>query len=251
MQVPHEVHPPNHTFRYRRRARGRQRRQAGDGALIERGRYIAPYRRLQRLSHRRLRHERRPGARAGLADRRRRRLARPLGRDLPDQPASEHGGDGRAASWLESARARTARRRPMPWFALRDMADEDLRALFRFVRALGFLPDNPHRHTCRPARNRPASPSSSPRRPRPVEAGMRLRGACRAARTAGSSFRRTARMAIVPESWTKRAPLLDAAQAAFLGSGLSIEKRRRMPARRAAQPCPRHRPAGYRPTAAR
>jgi mono/diheme cytochrome c family protein len=38
--------------------------------------------------------------------------------------------------WL--AVARTARfRPPMPWFALRDMTDEDLVALYRFIRHLG------------------------------------------------------------------------------------------------------------------
>lgn len=38
--------------------------------------------------------------------------------------------------WLEAARTQTARP-PMPWFALRDMAEDDLRALYRFVRSLG------------------------------------------------------------------------------------------------------------------
>lgn len=37
--------------------------------------------------------------------------------------------------WLAFARA--PRLPPMPWFALRDMSDEDLRALYRFFRALG------------------------------------------------------------------------------------------------------------------
>jgi hypothetical protein len=38
--------------------------------------------------------------------------------------------------WVSTAR--TAQLRPpMPWFALRDMKDEDLRALYRFVRHLG------------------------------------------------------------------------------------------------------------------
>jgi mono/diheme cytochrome c family protein len=35
------------------------------------------------------------------------------------------------------ALARQPARPPMPWFALRDMADEDLRAIYHFVRALG------------------------------------------------------------------------------------------------------------------
>lgn len=36
------------------------------------------------------------------------------------------------------ALARTARYRPpMPWFALRDMTDRDLRALYRFIQSLG------------------------------------------------------------------------------------------------------------------
>jgi mono/diheme cytochrome c family protein len=37
--------------------------------------------------------------------------------------------------WLVFARA--PRRPPMPWFALRDMTDEDLRALYRFMRSMG------------------------------------------------------------------------------------------------------------------
>ncbi|MCB1910144.1 MAG: cytochrome C [Rhodocyclaceae bacterium] len=40
--------------------------------------------------------------------------------------------------WLERARHLNARP-PMPWFALRDMADDDLRAIYRLVRALGPL----------------------------------------------------------------------------------------------------------------
>ncbi len=40
------------------------------------------------------------------------------------------------AQWL--AVARTVRSRPpMPWFALRDMTDDDLRAIYHFVRSLG------------------------------------------------------------------------------------------------------------------
>lgn len=39
------------------------------------------------------------------------------------------------AQWLQSARA--PRLPPMPWFNLRDMSDEDLRALYWFIRSLG------------------------------------------------------------------------------------------------------------------
>jgi hypothetical protein len=39
------------------------------------------------------------------------------------------------AQWLSAARAE--RLPPMPWFALRDMSDDDLRALYAFVRWLG------------------------------------------------------------------------------------------------------------------
>ena len=39
------------------------------------------------------------------------------------------------AQWL--ARARSEMRPPMPWFNLRDMTDEDLRAIYRYVRSLG------------------------------------------------------------------------------------------------------------------
>jgi len=38
--------------------------------------------------------------------------------------------------WVRRARTQTARP-PMPWFALRDMSEQDLRAFYRFVRALG------------------------------------------------------------------------------------------------------------------
>lgn len=37
--------------------------------------------------------------------------------------------------WM--ARARTELRPPMPWFALRDMSDADLRAVYRYVNSLG------------------------------------------------------------------------------------------------------------------
>jgi mono/diheme cytochrome c family protein len=39
------------------------------------------------------------------------------------------------AEWLRFARVE--RLTPMPWFALRDMSDDDLRSLYRFVRSLG------------------------------------------------------------------------------------------------------------------
>jgi mono/diheme cytochrome c family protein len=39
------------------------------------------------------------------------------------------------AQWL--ARARAEMRPPMPWFNLRDMSDDDLRAIYRYVRYLG------------------------------------------------------------------------------------------------------------------
>ncbi len=39
------------------------------------------------------------------------------------------------AQWLGYARA--PRLPPMPWFGLRDMADDDLRALYRFLRSIG------------------------------------------------------------------------------------------------------------------
>jgi len=38
--------------------------------------------------------------------------------------------------WLTTARTVRARP-PMPWFALRDMTDDDLRAIYQFVHALG------------------------------------------------------------------------------------------------------------------
>jgi mono/diheme cytochrome c family protein len=39
------------------------------------------------------------------------------------------------SEWLQLARSAT--RPPMPWFALRDMSDEDLNAIYRFFRSLG------------------------------------------------------------------------------------------------------------------
>lgn len=39
------------------------------------------------------------------------------------------------SQWLEHAR--TATRPPMPWFSLRNMTDEDLKAIYAFVRDLG------------------------------------------------------------------------------------------------------------------
>ena len=39
------------------------------------------------------------------------------------------------AQWL--ARARSEMRPPMPWFNLRDMTDDDLKAIYRYVRELG------------------------------------------------------------------------------------------------------------------
>jgi len=39
------------------------------------------------------------------------------------------------AEWMQ--RARMPLRPPMPWFMLRDMSDDDLRAIYRFVRSLG------------------------------------------------------------------------------------------------------------------
>lgn len=40
------------------------------------------------------------------------------------------------AQWMTVARTQMMRP-PMPWFALRDMSDADLRAIYRFIRKLG------------------------------------------------------------------------------------------------------------------
>ena len=40
------------------------------------------------------------------------------------------------AQWVKYAHS-TELRPPMPWFALRDMSDRDLRAIYRFIRTLG------------------------------------------------------------------------------------------------------------------
>jgi mono/diheme cytochrome c family protein len=42
--------------------------------------------------------------------------------------------------WLE--RARTPMRPPMPWFSLRDMTDNDLKAMYAFIRSLGAKGDS-------------------------------------------------------------------------------------------------------------
>ena len=44
------------------------------------------------------------------------------------------------AQWVKNARS-VEYRPPMPWFALRDMKDQDLRAIYAFVRQLGPLGD--------------------------------------------------------------------------------------------------------------
>ena len=58
------------------------------------------------------------------------------------------------AQWL--ARARTAMRPPMPWFNLRDMEDDDLRAMYRYVRNLGA------RGETQPAYAAPGEPVNTP-----------------------------------------------------------------------------------------
>ena len=40
------------------------------------------------------------------------------------------------AQWVTIARNKPSRP-PMPWYALRDMSDEDLRSLYRYIRSLG------------------------------------------------------------------------------------------------------------------
>lgn len=56
--------------------------------------------------------------------------------------------------WL--ARARQPMLPPMPWFALRDMSDEDLLAIYHFVRSLGPAGE------IRPAAARPNQPVPTP-----------------------------------------------------------------------------------------
>jgi mono/diheme cytochrome c family protein len=58
-----------------------------------------------------------------------------------------------AEEWLVAARR--PMRPPMPWFALRDMTDEDLAAIYHYIRALGAGGANapayaPHLDQCRP-----------------------------------------------------------------------------------------------------
>jgi mono/diheme cytochrome c family protein len=58
------------------------------------------------------------------------------------------------AQWMSLARAQ--RLPPMPWFALRDMADDDLRALYRYLRSL------PMRGEAMPAAVAPGAPVATP-----------------------------------------------------------------------------------------
>ena len=44
--------------------------------------------------------------------------------------------DKTEAQWVKAARTLTTRP-PMPWFALHDMTEQDLRAFYRFVKSLG------------------------------------------------------------------------------------------------------------------
>ncbi len=65
--------------------------------------------------------------------------------------------------WVSQARKLTARP-PMPWFNVRDMAEQDLRAIYRYVRSLGpagkpapaFVP--PNREPKGPVVSFPAAP---------------------------------------------------------------------------------------------
>jgi mono/diheme cytochrome c family protein len=57
--------------------------------------------------------------------------------------------------WIKAARTKQLRP-PMPWFALRDMSDEDLRAVHRFIRHLG--PAGGHAPAYVPPDQTPAGP---------------------------------------------------------------------------------------------
>lgn len=57
-------------------------------------------------------------------------------------------------AWM--VRARSAMRPPMPWFTLRDMAEQDLRAIYRYIRSLG------PRGTPAPAYAPPGQPVPAP-----------------------------------------------------------------------------------------
>jgi hypothetical protein len=57
-----------------------------------------------------------------------------MGHDVSGESAPLHAGRHRQ-QWLQIAR-RPARP-PMPWFVLRDMTDEDLTAIYEYVRSLG------------------------------------------------------------------------------------------------------------------
>ena len=91
--------------------------------------------RLQRLPHGRLHGHRRQGARTGLARRRHAGLAGAVGHHLRAQPATYFQATDEEG-WLAEAHHR-AFRPPMPAPSLRAMTDEDLRAIYRYVRALG------------------------------------------------------------------------------------------------------------------
>jgi hypothetical protein len=57
--------------------------------------------------------------------------------------------------WIKAARTKQFRP-PMPWFALRDMSEEDLRAVHRFIRHLG--PTGSHAPAYVPPDQAPAGP---------------------------------------------------------------------------------------------
>ena len=108
-----------------------------------------------------------------------------LGHDVRRQPPHVHAGHDRRAVGEDGADMKA--RPPMPWFALNDMHDEDLRAFYRFVRHLGrgrrsrarIRAAGRRRRTVR-TRNFLLPPND--RRQAPARKTARTRGAARAAR---------------------------------------------------------------------
>ena len=89
------------------------------------------------------------------------------------------------AQWMLFARA--PRLPPMPWFALRDMSDADLRALYRYLRSL------PERGEAMPAAVAPGAPVATPvidfvPQPPATTAGPQRGGAGGARSTSASHF---------------------------------------------------------------
>ena len=69
-----------------------------------------------------------------MADGRRTGVAWSMGHDLPAQSEALH---ARHVGNRLGTESEVETRPPMPWFTLRDMTEQDLRAIYKYVNALG------------------------------------------------------------------------------------------------------------------